>query len=104
MSRKTNAIKTKLDELEQQLTAEDPIKILMDEKDLISKIFDSKDCEDYKAFMRTGNTDAAQSILDKHPENEKELIKDAWMLEVDYGDVFELVAFQPVVNTNQLNK
>lgn len=104
MSRNTNAIKNKLDELEQQLPGEDPTKIIMDELDFIGKIFESKDCEDFKSFMRTGNTDAAQSILDKHPDNEKELIKDAWMLEEDYGDVFELVALQPVVDGNQLNK
>jgi hypothetical protein len=104
MSRNTNAIKNKLDELEQQLPGEDPNKTLKDELDFIGKIFESKDCEDYKAFMRTGNTDSAQSILDKHPDNEKELIKDAWMLEVEYGDVFELVALQPVVDINQLNK
>jgi len=59
---------------------------------LISKIFESKDCEDYKECMRNGNEDAAQSILDKHPANEQELIKDAWMLEVDYGDMFEIIA------------
>ena len=41
-------------------------------------------------------------VWDKHPENEKELIKDAWMLEEEYGDVFELVALQPDVDRNQL--
>lgn len=104
MSRNTNTIKNKLDELEQQLPGEDPIKIIMDEQDFIDKIFKSKDCEDYKTFMRTGNNNAAQSILEKHPDNEKELIKDAWMLEVEYGDVFELVALQPDVDRIQLNK
>ncbi|MGB9201725.1 hypothetical protein [Methanobacterium sp.] len=53
-------------------------------------------------IMRTGNT--KQSILDKHPDNEKELIKDAWMLEEDYEDIFEIIALQPVVDGNQLNK
>jgi hypothetical protein len=104
MTRNTNAIKNKLDKLEQQLPGEDLNKVLKDELDFVGRIFESKDCEDYKTFMRTGNTNAAQSILDKHPDNEKELIKDAWMLEVEYGDVFELVALQPVVDINQLNK
>ena len=92
MSRNTNAIKNKLNELEQQLPGEDPNKTLKDELDFIGKIFESKDCEDYKECMRNGNEDAAQSILDKHPANEQELIKDAWMLEVDYGDMFEIIA------------
>ncbi len=104
MSRNPNTIKNKLAKLEQQLPGEDSTQIIQNELDFIGKIFESKDCEDYKTFMRTGNTDGAQSILDKHPDNEKKLIKDAWMLEVEYGDIFEIIALQPVVDGNQLNK
>lgn len=94
MTRNTKQIRNKLNELEQNLPVGDALKTISEELKLIDKIFKSKDCEDYKEFMRTGNKDAAQSILDKHPANEQELIKDAWMLEVEYGDMFERIAIE----------
>jgi len=104
MIRITKYIKSKLDELEHKIMVENANKTISEEHDLITKILESKYCEDYKKFMRNWNENADQSMLDKHPDNEKEIIKDAWMMEVEYEDIFEQIARTRIEEKSHMEK
>jgi len=43
-------------------------------------------------------------MLDKHPDNEKEIIKDAWMMEVEYEDIFEQIARTRIEEKSHMEK
>jgi hypothetical protein len=93
MNRNLKQLKNDIDNLERQIPSEDVRKTRSERLDFFSDIFMSKDCRDYIEFMGAGQEDDAKKILNKYSDDVKKVIKDVWVMEVKYGDLFERIAF-----------